>query len=258
MLTTAQKRQFAEDGYLKVSGVVPLVMVEQARRVINHSVGHVGKGEDDPSKNRNGQLGDDIRNTSVISDLFNKTPIIRIAESLMGEGNVLPIGSGQIALRYPSSPEGDVAEPRGHLDGLGNGSNGMSKGVYRRGFTAFGVIYLDDVPEPYSGNFTVWPKSHTCFEDYFKREGHEVLAEGMPRFELPEPPVMVTGRAGDFILAHHLMVHTGGPNASPNVRYATIARLKHKDCDENGVGVYTDIWREWPGVTDVLSEALIA
>jgi len=185
MLTAAQKRQFVEEGYLKVSGVVPLVMVERARRVINHSVGHVGRGANAPNKNRNGQLGDDIRNTPVISDLFNKTPVIRIAESLMGEGNVMPIGGGQIALRYPSSPDGDPGQPRGHLDGLGTGTNGMPKGVYRRGFSAFGVIYLDDVPEPYSGNFTVWPKSHTFFRDYFEREGHEVLAEGMPRVELP-------------------------------------------------------------------------
>lgn len=258
MLSSAQKRQFVEDGYLKVEGVIPQVMVEQARRAINHSVGHVGKGKDNSEAHRNGQLGDDIRNHPVISDLFNKTPIIRIAESLMGEGNVLPIGGAQIALRYPSSPEGDVGEPRGHLDGLGTGTNGMPKGVYRRGFTAFGVIYLDDVPEAYSGNFTVWPKSHTCFADYFEREGHEVLAEGMPRIDLPEPPVMVTGRAGDFILAHHAMVHTGGPNASPNVRYATIARLKHKDCDENGVEAYTDIWREWPGVQEVIQEAVEA
>jgi len=256
MLTATQKRQFAEEGYLKVSGVIPMVMVEQARQAINHSVGHVGKGEDDPSKHRNGQLGDDIRNAAVLTDLFNKTPVIRIAESLMGEGNVLPVGGAQIALRYPTSPEGDVDDPRGHLDGLGTGTNGMPKGVYSRGFTAFAVIYLDDVPEPYSGNFTVWPKSHTFFEDHFKQVGHEILSEGMPKVDLPEPPVMVTGKAGDFIIAHHAMVHTGGPNASPNVRYATIARLKHKDANENGVDVYTDIWREWPGVQEVLAEVV--
>jgi hypothetical protein len=69
---------------------------------------------------------------------------------------------------------------------------------------------------------------------------------------------MVTGRAGDFIIAHHAMVHTGGPNASPDVRYATIARLKHKDCDVNGSDVYTDISREWPGVQEVMEEAVRA
>jgi hypothetical protein len=231
-------------------------MVDRARRAINHSVGSVGRGSDDPEKNRNGQLGDDIRNAPAIADLFNKTPVMAIAESLMGSGNVMPVGGGQIALRYPGSAFGDLDAPRGHLDGLGTGTNGMPKGVYRRGFTAFAVIYLSDVSEPYCGNFTVWPRSHTFFENHFRREGHEILAQGMPRIGLPEPPVMVTGRAGDFILAHHAIVHTGGPNTSPDVRYATIARLKHKDCDANGVDVYTDIWREWPGVKEVLSDAV--
>ena len=138
---------------------------------------------------------------------------------------------------------------------LGTGTNGMPKGVYRRGFTAFAVIYLDDVPEPWCGNFTVWPKSHAFFEHYFKREGHDVLKEGMPKAELPEPPVMVTGKAGDFVIAHHQLMHTGGPNTSPNIRYATIARLQHKDCKQNEYEAFTDIWREWPGVREAVEGA---
>ncbi len=40
--------------------------------------------------------------------------------------------------------------------------------------------------------------------------------------------------------------------ASPNVRLATITRLRHKDTDKIGKDAYTDIWREWSGVRDVL------
>jgi hypothetical protein len=47
-------------------------------------------------------------------------------------------------------------------------------------------------------------------------------------------------------------MHTGGQNASPNVRLATIARLKHVDVEKNGADAYLDIWREWAGVHDVL------
>ena len=46
MLTSAQKRQFATAGYLKIPGVVPQVLVDAARRAVNHSIGHVGLGED--------------------------------------------------------------------------------------------------------------------------------------------------------------------------------------------------------------------
>ena len=53
------------------------------------------------------------------------------------------------------------------------------------------------------------------------------------------------------------MIHTGGPNASPDIRYATIARLRHKDCEANGNDVYTDIWREWEGIRQGASEVLL-
>jgi ectoine hydroxylase-related dioxygenase (phytanoyl-CoA dioxygenase family) len=177
-----------------------------------------------------------------------------IAEQLMGKGKVLPVQNAQMAMRFPSLADDDVARLRGHLDGMGNGKNGMAKGVYRRGFTAFAVVYLSDVPDVYHGNFTVWPKSHRFFEDYFKSNGHEVLANGMPRMELPEPPVQIVGNAGDAVIAHHQMVHTGGPNASPDVRYAAITRLRHVDCEEIGFDAYTDIWEEWEGVRSVMEE----
>lgn len=35
---------------------------------------------------------------------------------------------------------------------------------------------------------------------------------------------MITGEAGDVIIAHHQMVHNTCPNASSNIRYAAIAR----------------------------------
>jgi len=64
--------------------------------------------------------------------------------------------------------------------------------------------------------------------------------------------VMVTAEAGDLILAHCLMFHTGGPNASPNVRQAVICRLRHKEVEGNEKAGYTDIWREWPGIREAM------
>ncbi len=130
----------------------------------------------------------------------------------------------------------------------------MAKGVYRRGFTAFAVVYLADVEEPNSGNFTVWPKSHRTFANYFKQAGYEVLANGMPRLDFPEGPRMITANAGDLIIAHHQILHGACSNASPNVRHAVIARLQHKDVEEVGYDAYIDIWREWPGLHDILVE----
>ena len=252
MLSKAQKRQFVEDGYLKIPGVVPKVLVDAALRAVNHSIGVIGQGGEDLSNNRGAFFCSELLDAPVILDLFNKSPIIEIAESLMGEGNVQPVVRAKPYPRFPLPLGEDAPEPRGHMDGIGNGTNGTAKGDYKRGFTAFAVIYLADVMEPNCGNFTVWPKSHRTIEAHFQNVGHQVLAQGMPQLDWPEPPIMLTAHAGDLILAHHQIFHTGGPNASPNVRHAVIARLQHKDVDAIGKEAYTNIWREWPGVEDVL------
>ena len=149
MLTRKQKLEFYENGYIKVSGVVPKLMIDAARKTINHSIGAVGLHEGDLEKFRAQSYCSEIRKAPQIVDIFSKTPIQNIAESMLGEGNVQVPGSGQIALRFPMPLDRDANEPRGHLDGLGSGSNGMAKGVYKRGFTALAVVYLADVPEPY-------------------------------------------------------------------------------------------------------------
>jgi hypothetical protein len=248
MLTRRQKRHFYEEGYVVVPGAVPRLMVDAARQAINHSVGSVGVREENSAQYRPAALCDELRSQALMTGLFNNASVIGAAESMIGEGNLHPAGGVQIALRFPGAVGTDAGEPHGHLDGLGSGTNGTPKGEYVRGFTALAVIYLGDVPEPYSGNFTVWPKSHTFFRDYFTENGHGVLAEGMPRVELPEPPVQITGSAGDLVLAHHQIVHTAAPNGSANIRYAAITRLRHLDIKENGPDVYTDIWREYPGL----------
>ena len=49
-----------------------------------------------------------------------------------------------------------------------------------------------------------------------------ILANGMPRAELPEGPKQIIGKAGDVVLTHHQLVHTAAPNAAADIRYAVI------------------------------------
>ncbi|NKB66395.1 MAG: hypothetical protein GKR89_05000 [Candidatus Latescibacteria bacterium] len=254
MLSRAQKQALHEDGYLKIPGAISQVMVQQARRAINHSVGNVGMHPEDLAKMRAQSYCRELTKEPVITDLFNHTPLFTALESLLGPDQVQNAGGGQIALRFPSEPGTDAKPPRGHLDGLGSGLNGSAKGQYNRGFTGLAVVYLADVPQPDSGNFTVWPGSHRFFEDYFKEHGHQVLEQGMPRIDLPSSPVQITGQAGDAVITHHQLVHTAAQNASPDIRYAAIFRVRHKDCESIGRDAYTDIWREWPGVRQAMEE----
>ena len=255
MLTRHQKQEFFQNGFLKIPRVIPQLMVDVALRAINHSVGNTERQDSEPVNHRVAQLCDELRDAPCITDLFNRTLVIPLAESLTGEGNVQPCSGAQLALRFPSAVGNEAGSPRGHLDGLSSGRNGIAKGVYHRGFTALTVIYLSDVPNVDSGNFTVWPESHRLFADLFQREEHELLANGMPKVDLPHGPIQVTGQAGDLILAHHQVVHTGGPNTSADIRYATIARLRHVDCAENGYDAYTDLWHEFPGGREAIEAA---
>ena len=254
MLSKQQKREFVDKGYLKVEGAVPQILVEAARRAVNHSIGEVGLGGENLESNRSSYHCAELCDQPVITDLYNGSPTMQILESLMGEGNVQPIERAKPYPRFPLPVGEDASEPGGHIDGIGNGLNGTAKGDYNRGFTAFAVVYLVDVPEPYCGNFTVWPGSHRAMEAHFKEVGHDVLSNGMPRIELPEDPVMVTGKAGDVVIAHHALVHGACQNASPNTRLAVIARPRHVNVKELGKDAYVDIWAEWPGVHEVLEE----
>lgn len=254
-LTRKQKLTFHEQGYLVIPGVVPRMMVDAALHAINHSLGQEGMNKEELPVLRSRSYCREIQKEAVITDLLNRTPLFPLVESLVGEGNLQPVGAGQIALRFPNPLFTDVSEPRGHLDGLGSGLNGLDPGSYSRSFTALAVVLLSDLPGPDSGNFTVWPGTHRFFETHFREHGHEMLAEGMPKVPLPTGPHPITGRAGDAVITHHQLVHTAAPNASPHIRYAAIFRLRHTLCEEVGKDAYTDIWREWPGVRAALEEA---
>ncbi len=263
-LTESQKRFFYKEGYLRVSGAVSRAMVDAARQAINAEIGQ--RCTTATAVHGNTNPFPEINATPVITDLFNETPVFSLLESALGEGNLQRSQTGSIKLNFPrppgSPPTGTLTEKigwgrsGGHLDGIkavGDRLRGLREdGTYHRNFTSFAVVYLDDVQVPTGGNFTVWPRSHHFFENYFKEHGHQILDDHMPHVDLPEGPVFVTGEAGDVIFAHHAMVHTGCPNTSPDIRYAVIFRSKHTQIDEIGFDAFTDIWREWDGVSETV------
>ena len=155
---------------------------------------------------------------------------------------------GQIALRFPGlqDPHG---EPRPHIDGMYSPTNGVEKGTIGS-FTALLAVLLSDLPEPYAGNFTVWPGSHAQNAAFFREHGPESLLNGMPAVTMRDP-VQITGRAGDAVLAHYLLAHGVAPNASPHVRYAIFFRLTHVDHERQKWESMVDPWLQWEGVKDV-------
>ena len=252
-LTDEQIAEFRSEGYLVIPRAIPEIMIDEALRVINHSLGEEGMNKEDLPTLRAQTYCPECREHPAITDLANRSPLPALVESLIGEGNLQPQTRGQIALRFPRALGEVASPPSGHLDGIGSGTNGSAVGCYRRIFTGLAVILLHDLPRPFMGNFTVWPKSHQFFEAYFRDKGHEVLADGQPQVDLPEEAHQITGKAGDLVITHHQILHTAAPNVSPHIRYAAIFRWRHKDVEEVDKDALTDIWREWPGVRAVHS-----
>ena len=247
-LTHTQKQEFYQNGYVKIPGVVPPVMVDAAVRAINASVGQGIDPAQVPIYQAR-SFCPELQTESVITELFNKTPALALAESLIGVGKIKPVGAGQIALRFPTLQD-PPAPPRPHLDGMHTPTNGVPAGTIRN-FTMLLGVALSDVTMPYAGNLTVWPGTHHLYEKYFREKGPAALLHGMPPIEIPEP-VQLLAKAGDIIMAHYELAHGVAQNVSPHPRFAIYFRLHHVDHERYGHETMADIWREWEGMTSIV------
>jgi len=249
-LSHEQKVSLLENGYVHIRNAVPRVMIDQALRAINHSVGQ-GMNVEDMVTFRAQSFCPEIKNTPVISDLLNRTPAWPLAESVLGTGMIREVKGGQIALRFPNLAD-PPARPGCHLDGMHTPTNGVPKGKISN-FTMLVGVFLSDLPETNAGNFTVWPGSHRIFEQYFREHGPESLLEGMPKVPMPEP-VQVTAKAGDIVLCHYQLAHGVAPNVSPHARYAVFFRLTHVDHHLDWKAPMTNLWLHWPGIREILEK----
>jgi hypothetical protein len=250
-LTYAQKQQIFEKGYVKVPGVVPQVMVNEALKAINHSLGDKGIDPEKLATFRAQSYAPEVQKSPAILDLINKTPALALAESAIGEGKTQPVSGGQIALRFPQMTDPPPA-PAPHLDGMHTPTNGVPKGQILNFTMLLGVV-LSDVSQPYAGNLTLWPGSHYLYERYFREHGWESLFGGMPPVDLPEPEQMM-GKAGDIVLCHYQVGHSVAINVSPHIRYAIYFRLNHVDHEQTKRDALTNIWLQWEGMRDFTAE----
>jgi len=248
-LNSAQKRSFYRDGFLRLPGAVPQELVDEARRAINASLGDRGIDPAQLTTFRAQSYCPELQSASIITDLLNTSSVWSSAESAIAPGQIRPVTSGQIALRFPSTEP--LRPPHPHIDGMYTPSNSVPKGTISN-FTALVGVVLSDIPRADMGNLTVWPGSHLQYEQYFRDRGPQALLEGMPNVALLEP-VQLTGEPGDAVLCHYQLGHGIAGNSSPDIRYAIYFRLSHVDHDAIHWECMTDIWREWAGMRDVLS-----
>ncbi len=248
-ITELQKREFYTNGYLHIPGVVPEIMVNEALRNINHSIGN-GISMEEIETLRIISFCNEIKRSACIMDLLYKTPAIDLIESLVGSNKLQPVTYGQVAIRFPLMDDPPIISYP-HLDGMHAPLNGVPAGIIQN-FTVLAGVLLSEVTDDYSGNLTVWPGTHHQYEEYFQKHGSQALLEGMPPIELPEP-VQLRGKPGDLYLAHYLLAHTAGPNVSPHPRYATFYRMFHVDTAQYHWESMQDMWMEWDGMKEIVS-----
>ena len=243
-LNEEQRRQIFDDGYTLIRGAVPPDRVQAALRAINASLGEHGIDPARLTRFRAQTYCPEITDSAAILDLLTATPLWSLAESVIGEGTLMPVTHGQIALRFPIN--GTAGDVHPHIDGMYTPDNGVEKGTIAN-FTALVGVYLSDTPTDNAGNFTVWPGTHRSYADYFASAGPEALLKGMPPISLPQP-LQVKPRAGDAVISHYQIGHGIAPNVSGNIRYAIYFRLSRQGHKDVALDVMTDLWREWDGM----------
>ena len=121
-------------------------------------------------------------------------------------------------------------------------------------------MLLSDVEQEEHGNFMVWPGTHITMASWFAEHGTtvadvQVVYDAVAEIAAKGPaPVVVCGKAGDLLLAHYLLLHTGSRHTGPDIRYAAYFRLRSEDHETLGDAVYTDVWAEWDTIRARRSE----
>jgi hypothetical protein len=218
-------------------------MVDRALHAINASVGE-GMNRDEMEILRAQSFCPELREQPIIRDLFGKTPLFDIAESLLGKDNA-KYGRGQIALRFPLHQDPPRA-PGWHIDGVPTATNGVTPGGLDS-FTMLVAVLLSDLPQENMGNFSVWPRSHRVLEEFFQQRSFDDFQQESRQLDLGTPQ-QITGKAGDVVICHYQMAHGIAPNTSPFVRYAVFFRVKHPQHNEQKPQQLSNLWLEWPGI----------
>ncbi|WP_285900968.1 hypothetical protein [Frankia sp. R82] len=235
--------EFAERGYVLVSGLVPAELVAAAARAVDGLVSAAPPGADVRGPHNYFPNATDV---PELAALLTGGPAFDLAEMLAGPGTLEPPEQVQVALNIPPFPHRPGMH---HLDGVPAGPDGRP---YT--FTLLAGVLLTDQPDEDGGNLWVWPGTHLTHAEYFRTHGPDALvaAGGYPPIALP-PPRQIRGRAGDLLLAHYLLGHNIGGNIRPRTRRAAYVRIQRRGHPTRWRDALCDPWLEYDGVRAAVS-----
>jgi hypothetical protein len=206
---------------------------------------HLGAASDDPSSWPDDYV---IKDFSV-EPLLGQIPVLQGAAKQLG-GGVFGGGGGSMLVQWPKKDQTQWQPPaQGHIDGYGPGG-------WSGGFMLGATAYMEDVAHG-GGAFTYWPQSHLAVHRFFrefpeqidgsftKRDDWEEKQWGL--FSDPSPcgPEEFVARAGDVILWHCFMCHTGSVNVGSRPRLAVFSRWHHQQREQMRYDIPEDLWKYW-------------
>lgn len=221
-LSSAEKQQFQQDGYLIARQLLPKEIVIQTR---DNLLAALEIDRLDPATWQGKNVPADLGVIALTTPCRTEA-VEAVAEQLIGPHFVRGLcrspylesrGVSEATvpgyipvLNFPSPGPRQFQKPDGyHIDGM------HLTRLWPEHFYLVVFAYLTDVAD-YGGATTVLPGSHRQVFEHWVREGHPGSTHP-PDLDYADP-VPLPGRAGDVIFMHYLMVHSGSVNHSEQIR----------------------------------------
>ena len=241
MLTDTQIDHFKAEGYVILSGFFATAQIEAWHDIFWT---HVGARADEPKTWPDSYVIDGLALDPVPGGL---PPMQAIIEQL--SGGMFGGGGGSMLIQWPK-PDQDWQLPgNGHIDGYGPGG-------WSGGFMLGATTYLEDV-EARGGAFIYWPQSHLSTQEYFREFPEQIDGSFRERDDWDERtwaifsdrsqqgPLEFVGAAGDLILWHAFLCHTGSANVNSRPRQAVFSRWHRSDREQMRYDIPEDLWKYW-------------
>jgi hypothetical protein len=227
ILSPAQLRSFAADGFLQLPGLVPSSLVGAALRAVADAERQAGSEiQLDGAGGHDGKrVPRGLEQDARILALLLESPASSVAQELLGHGQVLTPMHSQVAIRrpdpsLPATLPALTSPTEWHIDGLGEQIRGEQ--MLCSPFNLLVGVALSDVLAPNCGNFSVFPGSHHTILPMVQAglDGGGAALHALLTYSHPEKPALSPGgtqilaRKGDIVLAHQKLGHCGGPNNS--------------------------------------------
>ena len=241
MLSREQIDQFKTHGFVLLRNFVDESTINIWQDQFWH---HLGADADNP-----GTWPDDYVIQDLAMDpLFGQLPQMTAIVEQLG-GGMFDGGGGSMLVKWPDQKKKWGAPDEGHIDGYG--PNGWSGG-----FMFGATTYINDVKE-HGGGFFFWPDSHLPVQDYFRAHPKQIDGSFRDRDDWdefgwrlfsnrsPAAPQEFTGNAGDVILWHCFLCHTGSNNTRSQPRLGVFSRWHRSDREEMKFDVPENLWKYW-------------